>query len=485
MTIFFGINKIVALYRQYLVTKQFGLTASVDAFNVSNNVPDLLLSIIAGSALALAIIPVLTEYFDSKGKEKAWLLFSRITNSVFIVTGILAAIIAVFAYQIISSPLGVAPGFTESQKLLTVDLMRLNLIATMIFSISGIVMSGLQSNKHFFLPAVAPVFYNVGQIIGIVVLTPLFGLGVYGLAYGVILGAILHLLVQMPGLVHYRFRWHPSLGLYDEGVRKVIRLMGPRILTVLCIQIMFLTRDNLASRLPVGTVSALTYGYYILQVPETLIGTAIGTALLPTLSEFADEHKKKEFGEVLNKTVRVMFALTTVVAVISFFSLSPLVSVLFDLKKSGTDLLVWVTNAYMIGLFTQCLLEVTTRAFYAKQDSVTPFWFTLARTALFISVSILLMKFWGAVGLALADTIAVSAVVFYSLYLLRKDFRQVITSYGTVTRTIIASLSIAIVFVLCGYLPFPMLLNIITGIVVSGIASIIVLKKELQLLVKI
>jgi putative peptidoglycan lipid II flippase len=96
MTIFFGINKIVALYRQYLVTKQFGLTASVDAFNVSNNVPDLLLSIIAGSALALAIIPVLTEYFDSKGKEKAWLLFSRITNSVFIVTGILAAIIAVF-----------------------------------------------------------------------------------------------------------------------------------------------------------------------------------------------------------------------------------------------------------------------------------------------------------------------------------------------------------------------------------------------------
>ena len=108
--------------------------------------------------------------------QKAWDLFSRVTNLVFIATAVLALVAAIFAYPLISSPLGIAPGFSLSQKLLTVQLMRLNLIATLIFSLSGLIMSGLQSNKHFLLPAIAPILYNVGQIIGVVFLTPFFGL---------------------------------------------------------------------------------------------------------------------------------------------------------------------------------------------------------------------------------------------------------------------------------------------------------------------
>lgn len=485
MTVFFGINKIVALLRQFLITKQYGLNAEIDAFNVSNNLPDLLFSLIAGSALALAIIPVLTEYFDLHGKKEAWLLFSRVTNIVFILTAILAALAAVFAYPLVSSPLGVAPGFTESQKLLTVELMRLNLIATLIFSISGIVMSGLQANKHFLLPAVAPIFYNIGQIIGILVLAPIFGLGVHGLVYGVILGAALHLLIQVPGLIKYKFQWAPSFGLKDKGVRKVIQLMGPRILTVLCIQIMFLTRDNLASRLQEGTVSALTYGYYILQVPETLIGTAIGTALLPTLAEFVDEHKKAEFAEVLNKTIRVMFALTTIITVICLVSLAPLVSAVFGLGQANTNLLVWVTNAYMIGLLTQSLLEVTTRAFYAKQDSVTPFWITVGRTILFIILSVALMGPWGPVGLALADTITVTVVVLYSLFLLRKNYHTILETRGTILRTFFASTSAAIVILVIIALPIPKLYSSLLGILIGGSVSLLIIRKELNLLKKL
>lgn len=485
MTVFFGINKIVALFRQYLITKQYGLSAEIDAFNVSNNLPDLLFSLIAGSALALAIIPVLTEYFDLKGKQEAWLLFSRVTNIVFILTAILAALAAVFAYPLISSPLGVAPGFTEPQKQLTVELMRLNLISTLIFSLSGIIMSGLQANKHFLLPAVAPIFYNIGQIIGILVLAPIIGLGVHGLVYGVILGAALHLLIQVPGLLKYKFKWTPSLGLKDKGVQKVLLLMGPRILTVLCIQIMFLTRDNLASRLQEGTVSALTYGYYILQVPETLIGTAIATALLPTLSEFIDEKKRKQFGEVIMKSIRVMFALTSIVTVISLASLAPFVTALFGFSEKSSALLVWVTNAYMIGLLTQSLLEVTTRAFYAKQDSVTPFWITVGRTILFITLSIALMGPWGAVGLALADTITVTAVVVYSLYLLRKDLKNASGMKSTVINTLLGGFVAVGIIVGCSYLPFPILLKTILGVLVGGALSLIFIQKELKLLLKL
>lgn len=486
ITIFFAINKVVALVRQYVITKQFGLTAEIDAFNVSNNLPDLLFSLIAGSALAFAIIPLLTEYFDIKGKEKAWQLFSRVTNIVFLLTLILAVLVGIFAELLISSPVGIAPGFTQDQQKLTAELMRINLLATVIFSISGLAMSGLQANKHFLLPAVAPILYNVGQIIGATIIGPAFGIGVYSLAYGVVIGAVLHLLIQIPGLLKYGFRWDISFGFHDEGIKKVIKLMGPRILTVLFIQIIFLTRDNLASRLQEGTVSALTYGYYIMQVPETLIGTAIGTALLPTLSQFAEQKKQQEFGEVLNKTIRVMLALTAIITVISFIALPPFINVLFGFNEENNQLLVWVTNAYMIGLFTQCLLEVTTRAFYANQDAKTPFYFTLARMIGFIALAIILMKMFGSVGLALADTIAVSMVVFYSFFLLKKQIPQVLDMNGTLLRTLFAcAITGLILYILIYILPLPQLMATIIAVGIAGIAALLIIKKELGMLVKL
>ena len=175
--------------------------------------------------------------------------------------------------------------------------MRLNLIATLIFSISGLVMAGLQANQHFLFPAMAPLFYNIGQIIGVTILSPsegyslgpvtlpAMGLGVQGLVYGVLLGASFHLLIQIPGLIKHKFHWIPSLDFRNTEVMKVLRLMGPRFFTILLIQLIFFIRDNLASRLAEGSVTSLTYGWMIQQVPETLIGTAIGTALLPTLAE--------------------------------------------------------------------------------------------------------------------------------------------------------------------------------------------------------
>jgi putative peptidoglycan lipid II flippase len=486
MTVFFAINKIAALARQYVVTKQFGLSAEIDAFNVSNNLPDLLFSLIAGSALAFAIIPVLTEYFDKEGKEKAWKLFSQVTNIVFLLTLVLAVLVGIFAEPLISSPIGIAPGFTPDQQKLAADLMRINLFATMIFSISGLAMSGLQANKHFLLPAVAPILYNIGQIIGATVIAPFFGIGAYGLAYGVVIGAVLHLAIQIPGLLKYGFKWNKSLGLKDEGVQKVIRLMGPRILTVLFIQIMFLTRDNLASSLQEGTVSALTYGYYIMQVPETLIGTAIGTALLPTLAQFAEQKKQKEFGVVLNKTIRVMFALTIIITVISFLSLPAFIAALFNFSTKNNQLLVWITNAYMIGLFAQCLLEVTTRAFYANQDAKTPFYFTFARMIGFIMFAIILMRFFGPIGLALADTLAVSLVVFYSLYLLKKQIPQMLSMNGTLIRTLAAAVITAfIIYILIYILPFPILFSTIIAVGTGGVAALFIIRRELLLLLNL
>jgi putative peptidoglycan lipid II flippase len=161
----------------------------------------------------------------------------------------------------------------------------------------------------------APVFYNIGQIFGALVLAPqtglqlgpltlpAFGLGIHGLVYGVILGAAMHLGIQIPGLFRYHFRWIPAIGLRHPGVRQVLALMGPRLITMLFIQLIFLGRDNLASRLETGAVSALTYGWFIMQVPETLIGTALATVLLPTLSEQI-ARKTAAFQNTLNQSVQ-------------------------------------------------------------------------------------------------------------------------------------------------------------------------------------
>jgi len=287
----YAVDKALGVVRQAIIGRQFGVSAELDAFNAANNVPDLLFAMISGGALGLAFIPVLAATLDHDGRPALWALFSRVANLIFLITAGLAVIVGLLAVPLVGSEFGVAPGFSAAQQALVVELMRLNLVATMLFSLSGLVVAGLQSNKHFFLPALAPVAYDLGQIFGALVLAPTqpmtlgpitmpaAGLGVNGLVYGVILGASLHLAVQVPGLVRYRFRWTPSIDIHDLGVLRVARLMGPRILTIGAFQLIFIIQDNLASRLAVGSVTALTFGWLILQLPETLIGKVLRRVL--------------------------------------------------------------------------------------------------------------------------------------------------------------------------------------------------------------
>ncbi|HPY32388.1 MAG TPA: lipid II flippase MurJ, partial [Anaerolineaceae bacterium] len=172
LAVLFSLDKLLGVARQMLVSRQFGLSAELDVFNAANNLPDMLFMLISGGALAIAFIPVLTEVLSKDGREKAWALFSNILNISFLVTAALALLIAIFARPLVSGNLGIAPGFSSAQMELTIKLLRLNLISTLIFSLSGLVMAGLQANQHFFLPALAPIFYDFGQIFGVLILAP-------------------------------------------------------------------------------------------------------------------------------------------------------------------------------------------------------------------------------------------------------------------------------------------------------------------------
>ena len=424
---FFFLDKILAFVRQILIARQFGLSRELDAFNVANNVPDFLFAAISGGALAIAFIPVLSEVLLKEGHRPSWDLFSRVANLAFLITVVLALLVALLAKPLVKTEIGIAPGFTSAQQDVVIQLMRLNLIATLIFSVSGLVMSGLQANQHFLLPAMAPLFYNVGQIIGVTMLSPskgytigpmtlpAFGLGVNGLVYGVILGALLHLAIQLPALVKYKFHWIPSLDFHNENVIKVLRLMGPRFFTILLIQLIFFVRDNLASRLSPGSVTSLTYGWMIQQVPETLIGTAIGTALLPTLAEHFSSDRIEEFKATIRKALHLLLVLTLPVAVILALGIRPLLALAFDFGTEGTQILTWVTAAFLAGLTGHSLKEVGVRSFYARQKPFPPLITAGINILLYITLGVLLYRPLGAAGIALTDSIVftLEAVILF------------------------------------------------------------------------
>jgi putative peptidoglycan lipid II flippase len=431
IAIFFALEKGLGFVRNVLIARTFQLSAELDAFNAANNIPDLIFALISGGALAMAFIPVLSDYRESKDRAGMWGLFSRISNLVFLVTAGLSILIALGARLLVGWEIGIAPGFTPSQQELVVDLMRLNLIATLLFSMGGLAIAGLQAQQHFLVPALAPSMYDVGSLVGILILAPTeaytigpvtlpaLGMGVYGLVYGVILGAALFLLIQIPTLLKFGFHWTPDLKLRDPGVLKVLRLMGPRVLTVFFIQLVFIIQDNLASRLPTGAVTALVYGWLFMQLPESLIGTALGTALLPTLSEQISREDLTSYRDALEKTIRFLGGMTIPLAVVISLFLEPIIALL-GFNSEGTTLVLWTVRAYLVGLVGHSLLEVAARAFYARQNAKTPLLASGTAMFLFLGLSIPLSRALGAPGIGLANSLAYTGEALLLFILLKR-----------------------------------------------------------------
>ncbi len=496
----FGLDKVLAFGRLFIVSRTFSLPLQ-DAFNSANNLPDLLFALISGGAFSMAFIPLLRQAITLRGREDAWDLFSRVANLMFVVTGVVALFVAIFAEQIVSAEVGIAPGFGPEQQELVADLMRLNLISLMIFSLSGLVMGGLQANQHFLLPALAPFFYNVGQIIGAIFFAPLepvaFGavslptlrLGIHGLVYGAILGAALHLLIQIPGLLKYQFRWTASLDVRNSGLIEALKLMAPRLLTMLGIQLMFLARDNLASRLDQeGAVSALTYGWMMMQVPETLLGTAIATALLPSLAEFAGKGEWKTFSETLEKALRVLLALTIPVAAVVIAGIKPLVAAAFGFDEAGTNLLATTSRVYMLTLAGYAMQETMSRAFYARKEPLMPLLGVILRLVIYLAIGITgvtALRDLGTYIIAAAE-LSLTAEALFMLIMLNRRLERRVQVFAATSKGVAAALPGGIAaYLLAVYLPGGAIPTALAGMFAGGILSLILIWSEFRLLFRL
>jgi putative peptidoglycan lipid II flippase len=472
---FFLIDKILAFVRAGIISRQYADSVHLlDTFNAANNLPDVLFALISGGALAMAFIPLLTEYLTTKDRAAAWDLFSRVANVAFLVTGSIAILIAIFAQPIVDAKLGIAPGFGLEQRILLADLMRLNLIGTVIFSISGLVMASLQANQHFVFPAIAPILYNVGQIFGAVFLVPRFG--IHGLVYGVIIGAAMHLLIQVPMLFKFGFRWTPSLNLRHTGLIEALKLMAPRLLTMGGIQIIVLARDNLASRLDqVGAVTSLTYGWMIMQVPETILGTAIATAMLPALSELAARGDWTGFRSTIERALRVLISLTIPIAAVMAGGIHPLVRGVFGFDEATTTLITWTTRAYLMTLTGFTIHEIAARSFYARKEPMFPLYAVGLRLVMFLGIGYIGLVFFKKIGapiIAFAEiALLIEAIILFSW--LSKRTHEPIHVGGSVIKGLVAAVIGGVIsYAIALYLPGGAIVTALLGMVIGGLIAL-------------
>lgn len=483
---FFALDKALAFVRVGIISRIYTDDVGLlDVFNSANNVPDVLFALISGGALAMAFIPLMSDYLTTKSREAAWDLFSRVANLAFLVTGSIAVLVFIFAQQIVDHV--IVPGFTAEQRLLVAELMRLNLVSTIIFSISGLVMASLQANQHFILPALAPTMYNVGQIFGAIIFVPIFGLP--GLVYGVILGALLHLGAQIPALFKFGFQWTPALDLRNTGLLEALKLLGPRLLTMGGIQLIVIARDYLASLTgQEGAVTSLAFGWMIMQVPETLLGTAIATAMLPTLSEFASRDKWHDFRLAIERALRVLIALTIPIAAVMAAGINPLVRAAFGFDAGMSTLITWTTRAYLITLTGYSIHEIAARSFYARKEPMFPLYAVILRLGLFLgigSLGITLFKHIGAPVIAFAEIALLIESIFLFVWLSRRMHEPIVVWSAVVKGLVAAVVGGVTAYLLAVYIPGSAVLTALLGMTIGGLLCLPIIWSEIKLLLKL
>ena len=421
----FAVDKVLGVVRDAAISRAFGASAALDAYYAAFELPDALFNVIAGLALSTALIPVLAAHTrrGEAGRAEAWRLASTVINWALLLITVAGIVAAVFAREVI---IAVAPGFEPERVSLATGLMRLVLLQTVLASISGIVMSVLHAHQHFLLPAAAPIAYTLGRIGGALLLAPRFG--IYGLALGGLAGTVGHFLVQVPGLIRFGARWSPKL--HHSDLATILRLMGPRVLGLGATYISFVLPTYFGSRLAAGAISSYEYAWRLMQFPETIIGTALGLTVFPTLAQQADVGDRQGMRKTAGWALRLMMALAIPAAVGLLVLGQPLTALFLQrgaFDAAATARVYRALQAFALGLITHSALEVLSRLFYAQRDMWTPLWAAIAGLGANLLLSQLLLNQLEHVGLALANSIGVGVQVGILQAVARRRLRPAAT----------------------------------------------------------
>ena len=422
-------SRVLGLVRDQVFAVFFGAGLQYDAFLTAFRIPNLLRDLLAEGALSAAFVTTFTQTLQSKGKEAAQRLSNRVATLIVLFIAVISVLAWIYAPAIVRL---LAPGFFEipGKASLTIELTRIMIPFLLLVALAAQAMGMLNAFGVFGLPALASAFFNLGSIIGGLllgfVLGPLLGISaIAGMAYGVLIGGFLQLAVQWPSLRKQGVGYRPELGLGDPGVRQILRLMAPAVIGTAAVQINVFVNTNFASEIidPAtgavlnGPVSWLNFAFRFMQFPIGVFGVAVATAALPSLSRSAAEPELGDFRRTLNHSLTLVFLLCIPSAVGLMVLGRPIVALIFEHGKFTAFDTVQTANAlaaYSVGLAGYAAVKVLSPAFYALNDARTPMLVSLGSIVVNYVLNSLLVGPFGHVGLAFS-TSAVALVNFLLL----------------------------------------------------------------------
>jgi putative peptidoglycan lipid II flippase len=419
-------SRVLGWLRLSVIGAHFGETPELDAFWAAFKIPDAIFGLVVAGALASAFIPVFTSYLAREREDEAWHVASSVMNAVLLLLVGFSIVMWIAAPFVV--PTFVAPFHDPKQIELTVDLTRIMLLSPIFMGLSSLTTGILNSYRQFLSSATAPLVYNL-----VIILFTQFGypfLGIHAVAIGVVVGALVMWLVQLPELTFRRTRYSFSLDLSHAGVRDVLRLAGPRTLALGAVQIVFFVDTYLAVGMPEGSLTALVYANQLLLLPLGVFSIAISAAVFPTLSHYASLGQVGRMRDTVQQAIRWILFLTLPTAIVMIVLRRPIVNLLFQYGSFGPEARELTQAAflfYSLGLAGHALVQILARVYFASRDTQTPLALTLISIGSNVVLSVTLAPFLGINGLALANSIAtlLEAALLFILLASRARLRLV------------------------------------------------------------
>ena len=458
-------SRVLGLLREVIFAKYFGAGFLYDAYVVAFRIPNVLRDLFAEGALSVAFVKVFTDYQINKGEKEAWRLASLVLNLLAVVMSVICIVGIIFSKQFVGL---IADGFSPEKAALATTLTQIMFPFIMLVALAALAMGVLNTKGVFGVPASASTVFNIVSIVvGLGVAYWLSGGGwtesndktaipdfasqwaIIGMAIGTLLGGAAQFLMQIPSLIRVGFRFTPILSFADEGVRKVMALMGPAIIGTSAVQVNVMINTYFVAGID-GANSWLSYSFRLMQLPIGVFGVAVGTAAIPVMSRLASEGKIKDLRDTISSSMNLVFLLTLPSACGLIILGEPIVRMIYERGKfdaTDTSMTAAALAGYSVGLTGYAAIKILSPAFYALNDAKTPMIIALASIGVNLIGSYFLREWlsnygvtpetphgYGHVGVALATSI-VALVNFFALALIlrgrikRLNGRNIIFSF--------------------------------------------------------
>jgi putative peptidoglycan lipid II flippase len=436
-------SRVLGLVRDQVLAFYFGAGDANDAFRVASRIPNLVRDLFAEGAMSAAFVPTFTRELTQNGRERAWRLASSVINALLIVTGVVVVAGIIFAEPLVrlfAADFAEVPGKLE----LTVYLTRIVFPFLTLVAVAAALMGMLNSLGHFFVPALSPAMYNVAVIVMSLALIPIApSLGMQDItivAAATLVGGLGQLAIQWPPLKREGFRHRAVLDLKDEGLHRVLLLMGPGTIGMAATQINVFVNTVLATSQGTGAVSWLDFAFRLMYLPIGLFGVSIATAATPAISRMVAEHDFARIRSTLANALGLMMFLNVPATVGLIVLARPIVAVIFEhgeFTASDTMATAAALQLYAIGLVGYSIVRIISPTFYALQRSRIPVMVSVGSVVVNVALNLALVRVMGYRGLALGTSITAIVNATVQLILLRRELsglegRKIAASFARV-----------------------------------------------------